>query len=205
MTTDSGHELLKNTLGGLAEDAPSEEATSFNPSGIAEGPEQVTDGVSTTETSNSQNPSRTHDSDTTTSDLASQSSGSLYDIPELHKFDEESEETKALCLKGMFADLKDHDVKFCLKNANGDFQTALDELLNIQYLRSTGQEKKGIDLFFQPEGVTQAGKKKRNRNRKKGKKPVQADDLSSPTDVTSSNALKEMKRKDHGWRRLARC
>ncbi|UNI18111.1 hypothetical protein JDV02_004401 [Purpureocillium takamizusanense] len=78
----------------------------------------------------------------------------------------------------MFADLKPYDVEYSLKKANGDVQTALDDLLNIQYLTSTGQQMKGIDGFFTPEDAT-ASKGKR---KKKGKKaPNPGSDLADTT------------------------
>lgn len=196
LTKDSEYESAKTILEGLAKDVSSEEATGFNPSGMGESPEETTDGLSTTETSNSQHPSRANDTDTTTSDLTPSSSGGLYSMPVLDTFDEDSEESKILSLQNMFTELKEYDIKNSLKQANGDFQTALDNLLNIQYLKSTGQQPMGIDGFFRPEDEFTEVSKKKRRNRKKGKRPLTADDLSSPTGATSPDALKNMKRQD---------
>ena len=136
------------TLEGLASDVPSEEATGFNASGI-------TDATPTTSgTSGVQEPSST--------DFSS-SSGA--EVPSLTSFDNNSDEDKESVLRGMFADLKEYDVRYALSKAGGDFQTALDDLLNVQYLASTGQQVKGIDGFFEPSG----SKKKKKRGKGSGR------------------------------------
>jgi hypothetical protein len=66
----------------------------------------------------------------------------------------------------MFTALKEFDIKTALRKANGDFQTALDDLLNIQYLESAGERRRGVDGFFTPEedeAPGTAGKGKRGR------------------------------------------
>lgn len=155
---------------GLARDVASEEASGFNPSGISNilddqngGPG---DGTSTTETTNSHLASQTRDTDTTSSDAASSTVDSTYSMPRLTSFNQDSEESKLGQLQSIFTELKGYDVQYALKKANGDFQTALDNLLNVQYLQSTGQQAKGIDGFFQPDD--EIGKK--SRGKRKGKK-----------------------------------
>ncbi|KAF4976312.1 hypothetical protein FZEAL_6997 [Fusarium zealandicum] len=190
----SEYEAAQTILKGLAQDVTSEEATGFNPSGISGAPGETTDEISTAETG-SQQASRTRDTDTTASDLTSSTAGTTYSMPRLTSFNEDSDETKVLLLQSMFSELKEFDIKHCLKKANGDFQTALDDLLNIQYLKSTGQEQKGVDGFFQPDAG--AGKKKK-RNGKKGKKPLETDTSTSSSGSSSPaiDDLKEMKRQD---------
>jgi hypothetical protein len=189
----SQYESAQTVLEGLAQHVTTEEATGFNPSGISNTPGDANGDESTVETS-SQQASHAHDTDTTSaSDQTSTSANTTYSIPRLTSFDDDSEENKVLLLQSMFSELKDFDIKHCLKKANGDVQTALDELLNIQYLKSTGQEKKGIDGFFEPED---GSAKKKRKNRKKGKKAL-GDETPSSSSGTASpcpDDLKSMKR-----------
>ncbi|KAJ6438943.1 hypothetical protein O9K51_08345 [Purpureocillium lavendulum] len=173
------YDAAKETLQGLAQSVPSEEATGFNPSGIPIVPEGDSDGLKdepATTASVSQPASQTNATDP--SSISSATADFSAAIPRLTSFDHDSEESKVLLLQSMFADLKPYDVKYALKKANGDVQTALDDLLNVQYLKSTGQQMKGIDGFFQPE---EAGPSKGKR-KKKGKKALSpSSDLSDAT------------------------
>ncbi|RGP71387.1 smr protein [Fusarium sporotrichioides] len=192
----SQYESAQTVLEGLAQHVTTEEATGFNPSGISNMPDDGNGDEGTAET-NSQQASRAHDTDTTSaSDQTSTSTNTTYSIPRLTSFDDDSEESKVLLLQSMFSELKDFDIKHCLKKANGDVQTALDELLNIQYLKSTGQEKKGIDGFFEPEEGAAA--KKKRKNRKKGKKALGDETPSSGSGTASPSPddMKSMKRQD---------
>lgn len=96
----------------------------------------------------------------------------------------------------MFDDLKEFDIHHSLKKANGDFQTALDDLLNIQYLQSTGQFTRGIDGFFQPD---ETAPRKRGK-KKKGKAPVittENFDMDTTTEeVLEKNQAKQLKHQD---------
>ncbi|RSM05836.1 hypothetical protein CDV31_009412 [Fusarium ambrosium] len=185
------YEAAKAILDGLAQDVTAEEATGFNPSGISNVVEDPNEETSTTETG-SQQASRARDTDTSVSDVTSSTASTAYSIPRLTSFNDDSEESKVLLLQGMFSELKEFDIKHSLKKANGDFQTALDDLLNIQYLKSTGQEQKGVEGFFRPEASV--GKKRRNR--KKGKKPSIDNTPSSSSGTSTPGDLKEMKRQD---------
>lgn len=112
-------------------------------------------------------------------------------MPTLTSFNGDSEETKFLNLRCMFGELKEYDVKHALRKANGDFQTALDDLLNVQYLQSTGQQTRGIDAFFRPEEAAPKGKK----NQKKKAATTQLADLDSTSkEVLRKNQAKELKR-----------
>ncbi|KAF4452685.1 smr protein [Fusarium austroafricanum] len=195
LTEASQYNSAQTVLEGLAQHVTTEEATGFNPSGISNAPEDINGDESTVET-NSQPASRAHETDTTSaSDQTSSTANTSYSIPRLTSFDDDSEENKILLLQSMFSELKDFDIKHSLKKANGDVQTALDDLLNIQYLKSTGQEQKGIDGFFEPDEAV--GKKKR-KNKKKGKKALGSEipSSSSGTASPSPDDLKEMKRQD---------
>ncbi|KAM0562898.1 hypothetical protein ACHAPJ_001738 [Fusarium lateritium] len=191
----SQYDSAQTVLEGLAQHVTTEEATGFNPSGISNAPEDANGDESTIETS-SQQASRAQETDTTSaSDQTSTTANTSYSIPRLTSFDDDSEENKVLLLQGMFSELKEFDIKHSLKKADGDVQTALDDLLNIQYLKSTGQEQKGIDGFFEP---NEGAGKKRKKNRKKGKKALGDDTPSSSSGTTSPSPddLKEMKRQD---------
>ncbi|KAF4436448.1 hypothetical protein FACUT_6459 [Fusarium acutatum] len=195
LTEASQYKSAQTVLEDLAQHVTTEEATGFNPSGISNMPEDVNGDESTAETS-SQQASRAHDTDTTSaSDQTASTANTTYSIPRLTSFDDDSEENKVLLLQSMFSELKEFDIKHSLKKANGDVQTALDDLLNIQYLKSTGQEQKGIDGFFEPDEA--AGKKKR-RNKKKGKKAFESETPSSSSGNASPSPddLKELKRQD---------
>jgi hypothetical protein len=63
-------------------------------------------------------------------------------------------------LKAIFIQLKEHDIKLSLKKANGDFQKAVDDLLNIQLLDEEGLRMKGIDAFFRPDDEVSSKKRK---------------------------------------------
>ncbi|KAK7414622.1 hypothetical protein QQX98_006559 [Neonectria punicea] len=195
LNQQSEYDAAQIILKGLAQDVTTEEATGFNLSGIAETVEETTDGLSTTETSNSHEAmSRTRDTDTSSSDMASSTSGTPYSVPKLTTFNNDSEKSNILQLQSLFTRLKEDDIKYSLTKAGGDFQAALDDLLNVQYLKSTGQEQKGIDGFFQPDEDVGAKKKKKN---KKGKKPLAASGMPMVREgATSPDHVKEMKRQD---------
>jgi hypothetical protein len=193
LTEASQYKSAQTVLEDLAQHVTTEEATGFNPSGISNMPEDVNGDESTVETS-SQQASRAHDTDTTSaSDQTASTANTTYSIPRLTSFDDDSEENKVLLLQSMFSELKEFDIKHSLKKANGDVQTALDDLLNIQYLKSTGQEQKGINGFFEPDEA--AGKKKK-RNKKKGKKALGSETPSSSSGTASPSPddQKELKR-----------
>ncbi|KAH7116518.1 hypothetical protein B0J13DRAFT_459298 [Dactylonectria estremocensis] len=195
LTKESGYQSAKNILEELVGNVSSGEAAGISPSGIAEGPNEMTDSSSTTEITNSQDFFSSNDADTTDTDLTSLTSGGLYRVPELTTFDDENEDSKFVLLQSMFIEIKEYDIKHSLKKANGDFQAALDDLLTIQYLKATGQEKKGVDGFFNPEGDSVEGGKK-SRRRKKGKKPLVNDNMNTANMATSSDVLKDKKRQD---------
>ncbi|OAQ82348.1 smr domain-containing protein [Purpureocillium lilacinum] len=176
----NAYDAAKATLEDIAQSVPSEEATGFNPSGIPIVPEGDSDGLKdepTTTASVSQPASQTNATDP--SSVGSAAADCSAAIPRLTSFDNDSQETKVLLLQSMFADLKPYDVEYALKKANGDVQTALDYLLNIQYLASTGQQMKGIDGFFTPEETAASSKGKRKRQGKKALSP--SSDLSDTT------------------------
>ncbi|KAG6008893.1 hypothetical protein E4U21_003705 [Claviceps maximensis] len=194
----SAYIKARSTLENLAQHVSSEEASGFNPSGILlaaeedeeEGDEEAghhhvspleqVDSLTTTDSNNTSQASGTNRSSTDESSHASDSSAHV--ITRLTSFNKESEEDKLLVLQGMFAELKPYDVSYALKKAHGDFQMALDDLLNIQYLQSTGQQLKGVDGFFVADSTTKSGNRKRSK-----KKCTKA--MSSDPDLSSDGGL----------------
>lgn len=175
----SEYQDAKQTLEGLAEHAVVEEAADFRPDGLADA---FNETGSTSATSLSHQPSLAQGTDSSHTDVSSNGianapeygagTGGGYSIPRFTTFSNDSEETKILHLRGMFTELKEFDIKTALRKANGDFQTALDDLLNIQYLESAGERQRGVDGFFTPEedespGHTGKGKGKKRKNKKK--------------------------------------
>lgn len=167
----SEFEAAKATLNGLSQNVPEEEASGFNPSGflgfVDDSSHDAKDSLSNTTKSGPETPSqkRTTSSSSTVSLNASDPMSPTQSAPELTVFNNDSEDGKIQELQIMFPDLKRYDVAFALKKSNWDFQAALDDLLNVQYLQATGQQTKGIDGFFRDDVVPKAKGKGR-----KGKK-----------------------------------
>lgn len=176
-----------------------EEATGFNPNGSAgavDGPDtSVRDDVSISTTSASQNTPHATRTDSSSTDLSSAAAHSTSSTPRLTTFNNDSDESKFLTLQGIFSSMKEFDIRHALKMANGDVQTALDNLLNVQYLRSTGQQPRGIDGFFEPEDTAPGPRKKRKGKGKQ--KPVMSQPFGlDPVnkEVLEKSQAKELKR-----------
>lgn len=166
LKTSDGYETAESICHQIAQDVVPEEATGFNPSGIpmlSDESGETTNEQQSSSTSLSQvaSPGR-HVATSSTSD-----SYAAVDLPapetDFSALNQESEDSKLALLYSMFADLKEHRVNLALRKANGDFQIALDDLLNIQYLQSTGQQVKGIDGFFRVDDTPQRRGKKSRR------------------------------------------
>lgn len=199
LKSPSGYQGAEETLKGLSQDVVLEEATGFNPSGTSGAIEEpngvLSDDASTSATSLSRHHSRGQNTESSSTDLSSTPADTTYSVPRLTSFNDDSEETKFLNLRSVFTELKEYDIKHSLKKANGDFQVALDDLLNIQYLQSTGQHARGIDAFFQPDDSPPKGKKKKKKNNKNPGTPQTTLDLDSTSrDVLERNQAKELKR-----------
>lgn len=173
----------RTTLQALAKDVPAEEATGFNPSGIADtfssldGTNDARDRSSTSHGSSS----HAKDTDSCGTTITSPNLDTSESVtPRIRAFEGQSDDVQIQQLQDMFADLKAHDIQLAFRKANGDFQTALENLLNIQYLESTGERQKGVDGFFRPEG-TVVGKKKKKKGKRK--------DASSTVDSSSSSTI----------------
>ncbi|KAH7151720.1 hypothetical protein B0J13DRAFT_247167 [Dactylonectria estremocensis] len=177
----SGYKAAQSTLENIARDVTVEEATGFNSSGFSASPAGSEGGGSNTETTISLHGCRIRDTDTSSSDLAS-TTGSAYSIPRLTTFNNDSEESKILQLQGMFNELTEHDIKSSLEKAGGDFQGALDDLLDIQYLKSTGQYEDAVE-------VDKKRRKGKKNKKKKAKSPLS--DMHVGTECASSDSSNE--------------
>ncbi|KAK1771865.1 hypothetical protein QBC33DRAFT_525047 [Phialemonium atrogriseum] len=142
----TSYNQIRNLLLPLAENALIEEATGFDPSGLA----SLSDLASLR-------------FDDTTDDTipVSQSSGTEVttsnsdhsDVLEALRFTDEtdlSEDEKIAGLRTIFSNFQDHTIRFVLKQAGGDIERAFDELLNRQYLDENGELAKGVDGFYLP-------------------------------------------------------
>jgi hypothetical protein len=191
---DSEYDAAYTILQGLAQDVAVEEATGFNPSGLsalAEDPEDAgNDAVSAATDSVSQKTSHTHVTEPSSTGTSPVLGGPS--LPRLTTFNNDSEESKITQLRGLFPELKAYDIQYALKKANGDFQTALDDLLNVQYLQSTGQLTKGLDGFFEPDEAPRAKKKGRKG---KSKKSISEGPASPTLDTNLHDDAKLSKRK----------
>ncbi|KAK1978208.1 smr domain-containing protein [Colletotrichum cereale] len=175
---------VRGMLQSLSQDVLDEEASGFNASGVpdtigsVDGAADARDG--STSPSERLQPKDTDSSGTTlTSPPPSEPD---YDVPRIKTFDGDSDQEKISQLQEMFSDLKPHDVHFALKKAQGDFQTALETLLNLQFLESIGERPRGVDGFFQSENAQPLGKRKAKGKKRKDLRS----DLSS-----SSSSIKE--------------
>lgn len=120
--------------------------------------------TATSTTGASQHPSLAQHTDSSAPDEPSSSDAATWLAPQITLFNDDSEQGKLEQLRGMFPELKEYDVNYAFKKAKGDFQVALDDLLNIQYLQATGQQVKGLDGFFHPD--SQATSKSKSKRRK---------------------------------------
>lgn len=183
LSNPTEYEAASEVLDRLSRDALAQDASGFNPSGIVGLDDGVPDGSSTN--SSDQDRSDYHNETSSTGGSVSTDAGFI--MPQLTSFNGKSDEDKKAQLRSIFSDLKEYDIDYALKKADGDFQTALDDLLNVQYLASTGQRAKGVDGFFKDAEPEQSPKK---RKKKKGK-GVRTDILDSSESHGSGQSAPE--------------
>ncbi|KAL2755530.1 hypothetical protein ACRALDRAFT_2019286 [Sodiomyces alcalophilus JCM 7366] len=153
-------DAARTTLQALAENVPAEEATGFNPSGTSEA--FSLDGLTDAkETSSLSRDSASHAMDsessaTTYTDPPSDGFTFANPAPRIRSYEGKSQGTQIAHLHEIWA----------FKKAEGDFQTALENLLNLQYLESTGERQKGIDGFFCPDSDGPIKKKRKGKQRR---------------------------------------
>jgi hypothetical protein len=180
----------RETLQTIAQDVPAEEATGFNPSGIAD---TLSSGEGTqdrgTQASNYEPSSHPQDTDSCCTAITSPNlEATELPAPRIRAFEGQSDEYQVEQLHEMFADLKVHDIQLAFRKQQGDFQATLEHLLNIQYLESTGERLKGVDSFFRPEGSASGKRKRRKKNKQQRGEPTSAIDSSSSSTITSPSS-----------------
>lgn len=116
-------------------------------------------------TSISQRVSGNPETNSTSSASTSDPTDATWIAPRVTSFNNDSIADKSLQLRAMFPEIKEFDVGYALKKCNNDFQSALEHLLNMQYLEETGQQTKGIDGFAQLEEP-----RKQRKGKGKGRK-----------------------------------
>ncbi|GKT46434.1 sn1-specific diacylglycerol lipase alpha [Colletotrichum spaethianum] len=191
LNDDSQLSEVRGMLQSLAQNVLDEEASGFNASGVPDTISSMDVAVyapdSSTSTSEGPQPKDSDSSGTTlTSPPPSEPD---YDVPRIKTFDGDSDQEKISQLQEMFSDLKPHDVNFALKKAQGDFQTALETLLNIQFLESIGERPKGIDGFIQSENTQKASGKRKGKGKKR--KDMRTDLSSSSSSIKDTPPIND--------------
>lgn len=101
--------------------------------------------------------------------------------------------TKTKELKTMFPDSTDYAINHTLKNCNGDFVRAMDELLNHSFIQGEGMAdgadysvgSKGVDAFSE-DSLGRRGRKKNGKKKQKYQSLDEARSSSSPASPTES-------------------
>lgn len=145
-------EEARAILQGLSQDAEAEEASRFNAAGV----DGDVDGLSGIEGPANTNSSHSISGSKHCTDISSRTDFSdtlseqfeLLDLPKDVDVLALDEDGKIAELKVMFPLLKDMDIKFSLRKADGDFTKACEELLSTQFLEENGLRPKGIDGAF---------------------------------------------------------
>lgn len=165
---------VREVLASLAQDAEVEELSGFTPDGLGAGlknpsDDNLTDLKSSHETTQTKDNSGAHGSSTSSGTSYCSDEGC---VPRIDSFDDSTDEAKNKLLTSMFPSLKQFQVDAAMKQANGDFQAALDNLLTRQFLQSTEVGTNAIDAFFRPEDEEDpsASARKKGKKKRKGKK-----------------------------------
>lgn len=145
-------EEARGILQGLSQDAEAEEASRFNAGGVDGDVDGLSglEGPANTNSSHSVSGSKPCTDISSRTDLSDTLSDQLESLDLLNDVDVLAldEEGKIAELKVMFPLLKDMDIKFSLRKADGDFTKACEELLSTQFLEENGLRPKGIDGAF---------------------------------------------------------
>ncbi|KAJ4155354.1 hypothetical protein LMH87_000605 [Akanthomyces muscarius] len=184
----SGFAAATKVLQSLSQDVVAEENSGFNPTGVAgfkDGESQDTQ-TATSATSNSQHVSGGQETNSTSSGSTSDPVDVTWVAPRVTSFNNDTIADKFLQLHAMFPEMKEFDVKYALKKCNNDFQSALDHLLNMQYLEETGQQTRGIDGFAQLEEP-----RKQRKGKGKGRKREPSEDTKSSVPAELIQEAKE--------------
>ncbi|POS73630.1 hypothetical protein DHEL01_v207976 [Diaporthe helianthi] len=151
-------EEARAVLRRLSKDAEAEEASRFNASGVDGDVDGLSglEGPANTHSSHSNSGSKPYTDISSRTD-PSDSLSDQFDLLDLHEDVDVlalDEDGKIAELKIMFPLLKDMDVRFALRKADGDFTKACEELLSTQFLEDNGLRPKGIEGAFRDHGHT---------------------------------------------------
>ncbi|KAK7708064.1 hypothetical protein SLS64_006886 [Diaporthe eres] len=145
-------EEARAILQGLSQDAEAEEASRFNGGGLDGDVDGLSglEGPANTNSSHSVSGSKPCTDISSRTDLSDTLSDQFESLDLLNDVDVLAldEDGKIAELKVMFPLLKDMDIKFSLRKADGDFTKACEELLSTQFLEENGLRPKGIDGAF---------------------------------------------------------
>ncbi|KAK4160018.1 hypothetical protein QBC43DRAFT_121178 [Cladorrhinum sp. PSN259] len=163
---------IRHSLRQIAETAPAEAATGFDPSGLGGNvPELDQLRLDETTISGELKTSRSGLSeelsgDSSSTALSSDISAEQHESHNLTDLTDLSDDEKVRQLQGIFIGrFKEHTLKLVLKHNKGDLDRAFDDLLSRQYIEDSGLHKKGIDAFFVPDAPPQRIKKgKKNKS-----------------------------------------
>jgi hypothetical protein len=190
---------IRDVLSQLAESAPAEAATGFDPSGlssadIADIADLVDDpSFRQDPASSGAGPGSSAGSATTVSDCLDQS-GSQRLTSQTNLSDDQKIQELKLVFGGRF---RDNTLSYILKHAGGDLERAFDELLSRQYLEDDGCLPKGVDGFAAPDDDGPPAKGKAGRAQKgngKAKKRFVEVDYKA---VSSAAADEDLEGADH--------
>lgn len=158
----TSYNQIRNLLLQLAETAPAEEATGFDPSGLSSLPDLAGlrfDDATTEDTGLVSQSSTTEVTVASSSDLSDGLEPSRFS----HKADL-SEDEQIAGLQMIFSNFREHTIKFVLRQAGGDIERAFDELLNRQFLAENGELAKGVEGFYEPDKEPRPKKCKRRHS-----------------------------------------
>lgn len=145
-------EEARAILQGLSQTAEAEEASRFNVGGVDGDVDCLSglEGPANTNSSHSVSGSKPCTDISSRTDLSDTLSDQFESLDLLNDVDVLAldEDGKIAELKVMFPLLKDMDIKFSLRKADGDFTKACEELLSTQFLEENGLRPKGIDGAF---------------------------------------------------------
>ncbi|KAK7742302.1 hypothetical protein SLS53_004446 [Cytospora paraplurivora] len=180
----------RGILEALSKDAIAEDPYSFNPAGLDGDTDHQHDPEAQwsprTDSCNSPSGSKPFTDftePTEFSDMLSERFESL-ELPDDVNIATLDEDGKVAELKIMFPSLRELDLRFALKKADGDFVKTCEELLNTQYLEENGLRPKGIEGAFRDDELV--GRSNTDTSKEKaGKAKVDVGYCLKPLDLES--------------------
>lgn len=159
------YDEARGILEALSKDAIAEDPYAFNPAGLDghtdhhDNPEaQWSPQTDSCNSPCGSKPFTDFTEPTDFSDMLSERFESL-ELPDDVNISTLDEDGKLAELKIMFPSLRELDLRFALKKADGDFIKTCEELLNTQYLEDNGLRPKGIEGAFRDDRLVGGHKK----------------------------------------------